>query len=159
MWLIAAEDLDPDAGEDGVGLCVSLNASPPGLGGIAGRMRAAVQKQTAKDTGKTCLRKKRLRICMMLLYSIVDDYGVCDRDGVGDAVASVWLIADALNGGGVWLIADASVWLIDEAAGTTVHTQLPRLAHGCAEMYTFVCTTVRNIAPPLPHGCAPISEL
>ena len=45
---------------------------------------------------------------MMLLYSIVDDYCVCDRDGVGDAVASVWLIADALNGGGVWLIADAS---------------------------------------------------
>ena len=31
MWLIAAEDLDPDAGEDGVGLCVSLNASPAGL--------------------------------------------------------------------------------------------------------------------------------
>ena len=91
---------------------------------------------------------------MMLLYSIVDDYGVCDRDGVGDAVASVWLIADALNGGGVWLIADASVWLIDDAAGTTVHTQLPRLAHGCAEMYTFVCTTVRNIAPPAPWLCA-----
>ena len=91
---------------------------------------------------------------MMLLYSIVDDYGVCDRDGVGDAVASVWLIADALNGGGVWLIADASVWLIDEAAGTTVQTQLPRLAHGCAEMYTFVCTTVRNIAPPAPWLCA-----
>ena len=61
---------------------------------------------------------------MMLLYSIVDDYCVCDRDGVRDAVASVWLIgdasvrliddasvwliADALNGGGVWLIADAS---------------------------------------------------
>ena len=54
MWLIAAEDLDPDAGEDGVGLCVSLNASPPGLGGIAGRMRAAVQKHTAKQTGNTC---------------------------------------------------------------------------------------------------------
>ena len=73
-------------------MCVSLNASPAGLGGIAGRMRAAVQKQTAKQTGNTCLRKKRLRICMMLLYSIVDDYGACDRDGVGDAVASVWLI-------------------------------------------------------------------
>ena len=75
------------------------------------------------------LRSKRLRIRPY--------YGVCDRDGVGDAVASVWLIADALNGGGVWLIADASVWLIDEAAGTTVQTQLPRLAHGCAEMHTF----------------------
>ena len=49
---------------------------------------------------------------MMLLYSIVDDYGVCDRDGVGDAVASVWLIADA----SVWLIADASVRLIDDAS-------------------------------------------
>ena len=71
MWLIAAEDLDPDAGEDGVGLCVSLNASPPGLGGIAGRMRAAVQKQTAKETGKTCLRKKRLRIRM---YDVIIFY-------------------------------------------------------------------------------------
>ena len=48
---------------------------------------------------------------MMLLYSIVGNYGVCDRDGVGDAVASVWLIADA----SVWLIADASVRLIDDA--------------------------------------------
>ena len=48
----------------------------------------------------------------MLLYSIVDDYGVCDRDGVGDAVASVWLIADAP----VWLIADPSVRLIDDAS-------------------------------------------
>ena len=48
---------------------------------------------------------------MMLLYSIVGDYGVCDRDGVGDAVASVWLIADA----SVWLIADASLRLIDDA--------------------------------------------
>ena len=40
----------------------------------------------------------------------------CGRGRVSDAVASVWLIADAsvwliadaLNGGGVWLIADAS---------------------------------------------------
>ena len=116
---------------------------------------------------ETCLRKKRLRICMMLLYSIVDDYGVCDRDGVGDAVASVWLIADALNGGGVWLIADASVWLIDDACPpapclcTTVHNcrhncahTCPSSPHACAQMYTFVCTTVRNIAPPSPCLCS-----
>ena len=54
-------------------------------------------------------------------HSIADDYCACDRDGVGDAVASVWLIADApvwliadaLNGGGVRLIADSSGGLHD----------------------------------------------
>ena len=37
---------------------------------------------------------------ILLRHSIADDYCACDRDGVGDAVASVWLIADA----SVWLI-------------------------------------------------------
>ena len=48
---------------------------------------------------------------ILLRHSIADDYCTCDRDGVGDAVASVWLIADA----SVWLIADAPVWLIADA--------------------------------------------